>query len=355
MKQCWVAVGGALLLTACARIEAPPGGPQDRTPAQLVVTRPDSFAVVPSYRGEVVFVFDERLSEQGVEQAVSVSPRTSPVAVDHSGREIRVSLRRGWVPGQIYHVRVERGLRDLFGNVLPTPVELIFSTGGSIPDTRISGTAIDRVTGRPAVGARVEAIRQADSLVYAVATDSAGAWTLRRFPAGSYQVRVFVDANRNRELDPFEARDQRVVAVSDAVAEPLRLALLLPDSTAPAVARASGRLDGVEVLFDDYLDPAQTMPAGQVRITGPAGRDVPVAAIRVGEAARADTLAADSAAAARPAPLPSRSLFITTEAPLVADTSFRVRVQGVRNVNGLVGGGEAEFRTPAAPPPSPNP
>ena len=36
---------------------------------------------------------------------------------------------------------------------------------------------------------------------------------------------------------------------------------------------------------------------------------------------------------------------------LIADTTYVVRVQGVRNINGLVGGGEARLRTPRPPPP----
>lgn len=357
---------GLLLLAAvatagCARIEPPPGGPEDRDPPRLVVTRPDSLAVLPSFRGAVVFAFDERISERGVDEAVSVSPRTSPVAVDHSGDEIRVSLRRGWEAGRIYQVRVQPTIQDLFGNALAAPLEVVFSTGGAIPETRASGTVSDRITGRAEVGVRVEAIREADSLVYSTRTDSTGAWVLARFPEGRYRFRAFADANQNRELDPFEARDTAAATVAARQGgEAIGFALLLPDSTPPAVANAQPLPAGAEVRFDDYLLPEQGVSAAQVRLTGPGEQAVAVAAVRVGSEAPTstgptppDTLRADSAAAPpRPvAPdLPSRSLFLSTAAPLAPDTPYRVRVTGVRNVNGLPGGGETEFRTPPARP-----
>lgn len=344
-----VGVALGVALAGCARIEPPPGGPEDRSPPTLVAVLPDSLATVPSFRGEVVFEFDERISEQGVEDAVSVSPRTSPVAVDHSGGRIRVSLRRGWEPGQVYQVRIAPTIRDLFSNVLPAPIELIFSTGPAIPDTRIAGTVLDRITGQPEAAARVEAIRAADSLVYATATDSTGAWTLRRFPAGAYRVRAFRDANRNREPDPFEPQDSQTVQVAGgaAAAAPIALRLLLPDSTPPAVASARAADGVVEVQFDDYLDPAQPLIPTQLRVTGPAGAVIRVGAVRLGTAppVAADTARAEPVAA----PLPSRSLFARLAAPLAPGAEYRVQVNGVRNVNGLQGGGEDTFETPAAP------
>ncbi|MDQ3388866.1 MAG: hypothetical protein M3483_05115, partial [Gemmatimonadota bacterium] len=97
----WLAMG------ACAHIEAPTGGPEDKTPPQLIVTRPDTSSRVESFSGPAVLVFDERLSERDVAGAVTVSPRTSGVRVDHSGDELRVSLQRGWEPGRIYQIAVQ--------------------------------------------------------------------------------------------------------------------------------------------------------------------------------------------------------------------------------------------------------
>lgn len=369
----WRVAALVLLTGACAQVEPPPGGPEDRVAPRVLVTRPDTLAVVPNYRGAVTLVFDERVSEQGVEDAVSVSPRTSAARIDHSGDEIRVSLVRGWEPGQIYQIRVEPGLRDLFGNATTTATELVFSTGPAIPDTRLAGAVVSRTTGQRLVAARVEAIRAPDSLVYAARTDSAGAFVFTRIPEGEYLVRAFSDVNRNRALDVFEARDTSSVRIAvGAEAGPIALRTLAPDTTAPRPGSAEAEGDVVRVVFDDFLDAAQTVSPAQVRVIGPDSVAVAVAEVRVGlfpqardtadapadsvrpqPAAPADSAASPAAAAATDT-LPSRTLSIRMAAPLRPGTQYRVVVQGVRNVNGLVGGGESPLRT-SAPAPAPAP
>jgi hypothetical protein len=353
---------------ACAHIEAPPGGAEDLAPPALLATRPDSLAVLRAWNAPAVFVFDERISERGVEEAVSVSPRTSPVRVQHRGDEIRVSLRDGWRPGVIYHVTLQPTVQDLFGNRIAEPVELVFSTGPQIPDTRVAGAVVDRITGRPEVGARVEAIRAADSLVYAVPSDSAGRFVLARIPEGDYRVRAYRDLNRNRALDPFEQRDTTVVRVAaGAPVEEARLALLMPDTTPPVLASVAWRDGTLELRTDDHLDPEQELTPARVEIVGPDGLALPVASVTLGaegaaaaRAAPTDTAAvppADTAAVPPPAAperLPSQLLIVELAegVALTPGAEYRVRLRGIRNVNGLVGDSERSWTAPDAEPAS---
>lgn len=340
----------ALLLAGCAHIEPPTGGPEDKEAPKLIASRPDTLARVPAFSDPVVLVFSERLSEEGVEDAVLVSPRTSTPTVEKRGDEIRVSLRRGWEAGRIYQVTVRPTLQDLFNNRLAAPVHLVFSTGPEIPDTRLAGTVTDRVTGRPDTGARVEAVLARDSLVYAAATDSAGGFTFRRVPEGEYRVRAYRDTNANRSPEPYEALDTGSVALAAGREATLKLSLLQPDTTAPAVASVQVADSLLEVKFDDPLDPAQRLTPAQVAVLLPDGSALPVGEVRIGReegGPRADT--ATAAAPAAPARLPSQSLFVRTARPLPAATELRVRVTGVANLHGRVGGGEASVRTPAAP------
>jgi hypothetical protein len=378
------AAAAILLAPACAHVEAPTGGPMDSIAPMLLSTRPDTNAVLQGWTGPVVFVFDEGLSEAGVDEAVTLSPRRGPVAVDKEGDEIRVRPRRGWEPGLIYQVEVAPGLKDRFNNVIREPIRLVFSTGPAIPDTRATGLVLDRVTGSPSVQARVDAMRIADSLLYSTVADSAGRYTLRQVPEGDYRVIAYRDANRNFRVDAFEQRDTALVTLAAGQTPVADLALLPNDTTGP-VAGSARITDGwIEIRFDDFLDPDQTVSPEQVTVTGPDGAAVALSEVRIGPppAAR-DTgdAAADSAAGpaapTRPAPgqrpagpgqpqavdtadadttprgpLPSQSLFARPAAELLPDTIYTVRVRDVRNVNGLVGGGEAPLRTPRPAPPS---
>jgi hypothetical protein len=346
----------ALLLTvaACAQMDPPPGGPEDRSPPYVVGQRPDSLAVVPGWSRPVVIQFSERISEQQVEESVMVSPRTSPVAVDRGSREIRVSLRRGWEAGQIYQVTIRPLVQDLFSNRITEQVQVVFSTGPAIPDTRLAGVVRDRISGEPVMDARVEAIRGVDSLVYAVPTDSAGGFELVHLPEGAYLLRAFPDANRNRSLDVTEQRDSALVAITSADTLAVELSVVAPDSTPPVIASVQvGREQRVEVRFDDYLDPAQEIDSTTVTIMGVDSLPLGVAEVMIGEPAAA---VEDTAQAAAP-PLPSRLLVVRLAegVELTPEAEYSVAVADIRNVVGLSAAAAGEFTAPQPPEPPPSP
>lgn len=370
-------LGGRVVLLAlalvgggCAQVEAPPGGPEDKAPPELVVVRPDSVGRLSPGRDPVVFVFDERLSEQTatnrpIAEAVLVSPRTSPVRVEKRGSEIRVELRQGWEPGRIYHVTLTPGIRDLFGNRLMGTVRAVLSTGPEIPETRLTGTVVSRITGRPERDARVEAILRADSSVYALPSDSAGAFRFERIPEGEYLVRAYPDANQSREPEFFEARDTATVTVAAAAAPPpVRLRLLAPDTTAPKLASGSFAGSVLRLQFDDHLDPEQPVSPAQVTVTAPDGAALTVSRVNLGEPPRADTVGAGDrpeGPPARPAPgdtagprdpLPVQLVTVELAAPPVEGVEYRVAATGFRNLHGTAGGGELTLRAPAAPAPA---
>lgn len=386
LAACGVLAGFAFA-AACAHVEAPPGGTVATEPPRLIATRPDTFARVRSYLGPAVFVFDETLSEKGIDTVVTVSPRTSSMAVDKHGHEVRVSLRRGWENDRIYQVTVHPGVQDLFGNIIKTPSTIVFSTGPEIVHTVARGRVIDRVTLAPATGAVIEAMRMPDTIPFVTRPDSAGSWTLEYLPPGDYLVRGYNDTNKDQRLQPYEARDTATIHVTlHDTAQSRRLAIIAPDTSPPKAGGATAQDSIVEVRFDDFLDPAQTVSPAQVTVTGPNG-PVRVVAARVGpfadmlrDSAGADTGVArrDTARAARngrangrpgsaagdtgraarrdtaPAePLPSQSVFVRVATPVVHDAPYTVTVTGVRNLLGLAGGGTVQLRTArAAPPPS---
>ncbi len=351
----------------CAHMEAPRGGPPDEDPPAVISTEPAPDTVLQSFAGPVVFRFNERISERGLEETVIVSPRTSPVQISHGRDALRVALREGWLPGQIYHVILRPEVSDLFGNPLPAPVSLVFSTGPEIPSTESSGAVVDRITGERAVNVRVEAIRAADSLVYAVPTDTAGQFVLDRIPEGEYQLRAFEDVNVNRSLDIFEPRDSVEASIVEGEPVVVALRLLMPDSTPPVAASAAVQENIIEVQFDDYLDPEQEFSPEQAVITGPAGAvEVISIALETAMPETPDSVAVDQdqpvelqpePAVADPsvavdtttAILPSRTLVLSVAAVTDLETAgeYVISFSGVRNVNGLEGESEVSLTVTA--------
>lgn len=347
----------AVLLVAagCARVEPPPGGPEDRLPPVVTEIVPDSSSIVPGFREDVVFRFSERISETGVDEAVLVSPRTSPVQVDRGRSEIRVSLREGWQPDVVYHVTLRPDIRDLFNNALAAPVRLVFSTGPDIPSTRLTGDVIDRVNGSAETNLRVEAIRLADSLVYAVATDNEGRFDLDRIPPGGYRVRAFDDVNRNRVLNDYEARDTIDLEIAEGNPVEISLAILEPDSTGPAIQSVAVRNGVLVIELDDYLDPGAAPAIEQIRVLAPTGQEATVVAAYVGDTPPAAP--ADSVPPVEPSARPSQavSIQLSEQTPLTPGEGYRVFISDLVNINGVMADLEAEFDVEAPPDPSPVP
>ena len=212
-------VVAAVVLTAlaCARIEPPPGGPPDPTPPRLIATRPDSFARLPGFKGDVEFRFDEVISEGGspnvgtgtgdLEKLIILSPTTRVPNVTWRRSRITVRPNEGWRPNRVYRVELLPGATDLRRNRSTTGTVLTFTTGAPLPATTIDGTVIDWTTSRPVAGALVEAVLLPDSLPYRGLADSSGHFKLGPLPDGQYLVRGVLDENRNVRFDGREAFD----------------------------------------------------------------------------------------------------------------------------------------------------
>jgi hypothetical protein len=379
-----------------------------------VRTEPDAFAVVADFGRAVRFEFDERISEQiqggTLDDAVTVSPRSGEVRVRHGSRSLRVEVEGGLRAGVVYRVTLHAVVRDLFGNQLRDPFELVFSTGGEPTPTALAGEVWDRVTGQGARGALLHAVGP-DQLVYVARADDQGIFAFRYLPAGTFEVTGFDDVDRDGEVDPREVKGSTAATLATGDTLLIDVPILAPDTTPAVLARASA-LDSITVVLetDDYLDPAVASDGIDVTLAREAGAAPGVSRVfheheyasyarAVADSLTAAGAPADSAAApprppgtpgggrgtapegpsrvgppqlpgarapsggrgASGAPtagltfgrvLPGRRMVALLDAPLELDTEYEVRVGSVRNLNGLPGGGGTATLLLEAPPPA---
>jgi hypothetical protein len=222
MKPAAFAVRASALcaLVGCASPATVPGGPEDTTAPVLVRVTPDSGATSVRPR-DVVFQFNEVVSETprnapDLSRLVMVSPTQGRIDVTWRRNSIAVRPRAGWRDNTTYVVTLLPGLADLMRNTRDTASVVVFSTGDSIPNTEVRGAVFDWVKYVPAGNSLIQARPASDStLVYMVEADSSGRFALRYLTPGAYNLRAFVDANRNRTLDPRELLDTLHVEVRD--------------------------------------------------------------------------------------------------------------------------------------------
>ncbi|MFQ5537057.1 MAG: Ig-like domain-containing protein [Gemmatimonadota bacterium] len=269
---------GVALAGACARVGAPPGGPEDRRPPVVVATDPEPYSVVEEFGGPVRFIFDERISERtaggSLDDAVLVSPRTGKPRVKKGRQSLEVELDGGFQSGMVYRITLLPVVQDLFNNKLRDPFELVFSTGAELVESAVAGRVWDRVTGQGVADAQVLAVQRADSATYVSLADTGGVYAFRYLPPGRYDLVAFVDRNRNQEPDSMEVQGKQVLLFVGADTLLLDIPVLQPD-TSPAQLTRVAILDSVTLLlsFDDYLNPATPASAVSVSLSredGPA-------------------------------------------------------------------------------------
>jgi Bacterial Ig-like domain len=245
-------------------MQEPPGGPPDSEPPVLVVATPESGSVQDGFRDEVSFEFDEVIAEQGIENLVVVSPRPRELDVSWKRRRITVRPKGGWIDSVTYAVTLLPGVADLRQNRLDSGRTVLFSTGGPIPQTRITGTVVDWEAGRLARLALVEAMRPSDSLTYVGSTDSSGAYLLSALQPGTYVLFGVIDQNHDRERNARESFDSITVQVDSILTHDL---WTFPHDTVGPRIRQVERLDSmaVSVVFTSPVQPAAT-PPGEVLV-----------------------------------------------------------------------------------------
>lgn len=341
-----------LLGLGCASPGMPPGGPPDAAAPQIVRITPDSGTVGVSPK-EVVFRFDEVVSERPpasttLADLFLISPREGIPHVSWHRDAIGVRPPRGWRPNTPYTVIMLRGIADLRGNVRNTGASTFFSTGRTLPRTRLTGRVFDWVAGAPANGALVESFVRPDTLrAYIALVDSTGAFAIEHLPPARYTVRAYVDRNKNLGIDPSEPWDSVSVDVRDSATT--TLLIFTHDSLPPRIRDvAGGDSASLRVAFDRPVDPSQILAAANFAVIGPDSAPVPIA--------RAAAAPSDTTKRALPRPAPISEAVIRLQRPLAPKTTYRVRARGIRGLLGHVGDSERAYTTPTpAPPPAVKP
>ena len=368
-----------LLGLACASPGMPPGGSPDVAAPQIVSINPDSGSVGVKPK-QVIFQFDEVVAERPpsvttLADLFLISPRDGLPDVSWHRDAIAVKPTRGWRSNTPYTVIMMRGLADIRGNVRNTGATTFFSTGPTIPRTRMSGHVFDWVTGAPASGALIESFLRPDSIrPYVALADTSGAFVLEHLPPARYTVRAYLDRNKNMGIDPSEPWDSVSVNLTDSVRT--ELLLFVHDTVAPQL-REIAAVDSqtLRVTFDKPVDPTQTLTMANFAIIGPDSSPVPIASVNpaprdtIGKTAAPDLRApqtlrtpapprADTITARRPVmsrPTVISSAIIRLQRPLTPKVAYRVRAIGIRGLLGRTGSSERIYTAPAPAPPSVKP
>ncbi|MBP2691201.1 MAG: Ig-like domain-containing protein, partial [Muribaculaceae bacterium] len=206
-----VAMVVAALVTACASIGRPEGGPRDETPPKFVSSNPRPGQL--RFNGnKLTVVFDENIQLDDAFNKVVVSPvQSQPPAISSNGRRVTVELRDTTKQNTTYSIDFGDAIKDLNeGNILDG-FALDFATGDTIDTLRISGMVLEARNLEPAQGMLVGVHSNLNDTAITnlpfdriARTNQYGQFTIRNLKAGTYRVYALNDLNRDYKWDRTE-------------------------------------------------------------------------------------------------------------------------------------------------------
>jgi uncharacterized protein (DUF2141 family) len=250
------------VLSGCAKIGTPVGGPLDKTAPHIVSHYPLADALQVEPDDVVEIVFSEMMDRERTEEALFVSP-TGPQRLKWNGTKLRVEMPLA--TDRTYVLTVGTGARDLRGNSLEQSFTLAFATGAKLDQGLVHGRVYN--AHQPAPRAHVWAYDLGvfagqigfDEPSYKIQSDADGAYEFTRLAQGRYRVLAFIDGNRNALPDEEEwlALPAADVEVGEAVVLAGDLALARLVAETPELKRVQAVHEKrLLFLFSEAVDPA---------------------------------------------------------------------------------------------------
>ena len=220
------------MIAACATQVAPTGGPEDKLPPRVAGVSPAPKTANHPNELYVKLEFDEWINASIPRGAITISPPIEKkLRYEVHGKTLEVYSRAELDTGTTYTVTFAGGIKDLRGNALAKPFQVVFSTGATIDSLTLHGRvmvsdSLVRKKSYPSVGLylmgpereskrylekyRDTVTKVLDSLpmltkeepLYLTAADSIGNFTFTGLKAGRYRVVAFVDGNGNHKIEP---------------------------------------------------------------------------------------------------------------------------------------------------------
>lgn len=261
----------AFLVYHCAIRKPPPGGPEDKTPPQVLRTYPGADSTNVGKLDYLEIEFDEDLDRASIRDQIWLLPEL-PGNFElkwKGGKKFRLVLQDSLEQDQTYLLTIGTGLRDLHNNNLNEPIVVPFSTGPVIDKGEISG----RVMGENPRGVFIYAYQLSDSFSaktvykrkprYYTQAGKTGEYHIKYLSPAVYRVYALKDEDGNR-LYTLQT-DWIGIPFTDAVLNAARMqydninfTLIREDTTAPVLVRSNALYNQrIEVIFNEPLEQFQ--------------------------------------------------------------------------------------------------
>jgi len=205
------------IITACATVEKPNGGPADRTAPKMSSASPADSSV--NFRStRIILEFDEyvKLNNPNSQVIINPFPKEKP-EFSVQGKKVKIDLKDSLLPNTTYHVFFGNAVQDITENNPAAGLDYVFSTGSFLDSCSLSGFTGDAFTNRFTDKAWVMLYQNLSDLrdtlpVYIAHVNDKGAFRFRNIAPGTYYLCALEDNNSNFK---FDVPDERIAFINE--------------------------------------------------------------------------------------------------------------------------------------------
>ncbi|MBN4072300.1 Ig-like domain-containing protein [bacterium AH-315-F03] len=201
----------ATLLTvtiiSCAKVVAPPGGPEDKESPTILSASPQNLSTNLGAESKLTIFFSEPLANTGLEKRIFISPRQlDEPSIKVKGSRLVIELADTLLENQTYVVTLSSEIADLRGNKLGESRSFAFTRGDHIDTGVVAGVVTDRDLGVQGISVALyrdfvpATIGDMDSLApsYFTTSGDKGVFKFEYLPPSQYFLLAFKDNNKDQ-------------------------------------------------------------------------------------------------------------------------------------------------------------
>ncbi|MCH5327581.1 MAG: Ig-like domain-containing protein [Coprobacter sp.] len=196
------------MVSSCANMARPGGGPKDETPPVFVKSDPLPNQVNVS-KNKIEIEFDEIVLVEKVSEKVIISPPQKEMPlIRTSGRKVTVELKDTLLPNTTYTIDFSDAIVDNNERNVLENFAFSFSTGPVIDTLQISGILLNAENLEPVTGMLVGIHANLEDTAFTrlpfdriALSDARGAFSIRNITPGTYRLYALKDLNRDYRFD----------------------------------------------------------------------------------------------------------------------------------------------------------
>lgn len=196
-----------LVLSACATVTSPTGGPKDEAPPTLIASNPVSNQ--KNFKGNSLeLTFNELIKLKDPKEEILITPSPGKdTKFTAKKNKLVIDPQNAWEPNTTYSINFRDGVQDLNEGNPAENLRLAFSTGPIIDSLIIAG-AVKETFSEKAPDKITVALYQSDTFnifvhtpTYFTKCNKEGKFSIQNLKPGTYYLYAFDDKNKNLKAD----------------------------------------------------------------------------------------------------------------------------------------------------------